>query len=237
MQNASHRPDKPSPDAQPAFLFDLDGTLIDSVYQHVLAYREALGKVGIDLPSWAIHRRIGMSDELVVRAFMRDSGHRLSPKNLARLKQLHDKAFKSRLKDVRVLPGAKELLRALTELQVPYAIGTSSKRENAQGSLRMLGIGKQVPVITGEEVSNAKPNPDLFLATAERLGVEPIHCVVIGDSVWDLLAAQRARARGIGLLCGGYGEDELTRAGAYRVYRDPADLLAHLDEVGVRVEG
>jgi HAD superfamily hydrolase (TIGR01509 family) len=236
MKNSSQRADKPNPDAQPAFLFDLDGTLIDSVYQHVLAYREALGKVGIDLPSWMIHRRIGMSDELVIRAFMRDSGHRLSPKNLERLKQLHDKAFKSRLNDVRVLPGAKELLRVLAKLKVPYAIGTSSKRENAKRSLKLLGIGKDVPVITGEEVSNAKPSPDLFLTTAERLGVEPIHCVVIGDSVWDLLAAQRAQARGIGLLCGGYGEDELARAGAYRVYRDPADLLAHLDEVGVRVE-
>ena len=237
MQDARSRPDKPTPDAQPAFLFDLDGTLIDSVYQHVLAYREALGKVGIDLPSWMIHRRVGMSDELVVRAFMRDSGRQLRPQALKRLKQLHDKAFKSRLKDVRVLPGAKDLLRMLTKLKVPYAIGTSSKRENAEGSLRMLGISKGVPVITGEEVSNAKPSPDLFLNTAERLGVEPIHCVVVGDSVWDLLAAQRARARGIGLLCGGYGEDELTRAGAYRVYRDPGDLLAHLDEVGVRVEG
>src|SRR3954447_14779422 len=118
MKNSSQRPDKPNPDAQPAFLFDLDGTLIDSVYQHVLAYREALGKVGIDLPSWMIHRRIGMSDELVIRAFMRDSGHRLSPKNLERLKQLHDKAFKSRLNDVRVLPGAKELLRVLAKLKV-----------------------------------------------------------------------------------------------------------------------
>jgi HAD superfamily hydrolase (TIGR01509 family) len=236
MQKANRRPDKASPDAQPAFLFDLDGTLIDSVYQHVLAYREALGKVGIDLPSWMIHRRVGMSDELVVRAFMRDSGHQLKPKELTRLKQLHDKAFKSRLKDVRVLPGAQELLRMLTKLKVPYAIGTSSKRENAERSLKMLEIGKDIPVVTGEEVSNAKPSPDLFLATAERLGVEPIHCVVIGDSVWDLLAAQRARARGIGLLCGGYGEEELTRAGAYRVYRDPSDLLSHLDEVGVRVE-
>jgi phosphoglycolate phosphatase-like HAD superfamily hydrolase len=124
----------------------------------------------------------------------------------------------------------------LDKLGVPFAIGTSSKRKSAERSLKMLGVGPKVPVITGEEVANAKPSPDLFLATAQRLNAEIIHCIVIGDSVWDLLAAQRARALGIGFLCGGYGEDELTRAGAYRVYRDPADLLAHLDEAGVRVK-
>jgi phosphoglycolate phosphatase-like HAD superfamily hydrolase len=84
-------------------------------------------------------------------------------------------------------------------------------------------------------VSHAKPDPDLFLAAAERLEVTISNSVVVGDSVWDLLAACRARALGIGLLSGGYGQDELERAGAYRVYQDPADLLRHLDEVGVRV--
>jgi len=80
----------------------------------------------------------------------------------------------------------------------------------------------------------AKPDPDLFVAAARRLGVEATAAVVVGDSVWDLLAAQRAHALGVGLLSGGYGREELERAGAYRVYEDPADLLRHLDEVGVR---
>jgi phosphoglycolate phosphatase-like HAD superfamily hydrolase len=83
-------------------------------------------------------------------------------------------------------------------------------------------------------VAYAKPDPDLFLAAAERLGVDIAESVVVGDSVWDLLAARRARALGVGLLSGGYGQDELERAGAYRVYEDPADLLRHLDEVGIR---
>lgn len=230
------RPDKSSPNAQLAFLFDLDGTLIDSVYQHVLAFREALGKVGIDLPSWAIHRRIGMSDDLIVQAFMRDSGRQLSPRKIEKLRQLHGEAYMERIQQVRPLPGARKLLKALTKFGVRYAIGTSSKRDHAERSLKMLGVGPDIPVITGDEVANAKPSPDLFLATAQRLKVEIVHCVVIGDSVWDLLAAQRAHALGVGLLCGGYGEDELVRAGAYRVYRDPSDLLAHLDEIGVRVE-
>jgi phosphoglycolate phosphatase-like HAD superfamily hydrolase len=89
-------------------------------------------------------------------------------------------------------------------------------------------------VVTRDQVEHAKPDPDLFLAAAERLGANIEDSVVVGDSIWDLLAAQRARALGVGLLSGGYGEDELTRAGAYRVYRDPADLLAHLYETGVR---
>src|SRR5207245_4025098 len=88
--------------------------------------------------------------------------------------------------------------------------------------------------ITRDDVERAKPDPDLFLAAAERLGVPIEESMVVGDSVWDLLAAQRARALGSGVLSGGYGREELELAGAYRVYEDPADLLGHLDEVGVR---
>jgi phosphoglycolate phosphatase-like HAD superfamily hydrolase len=97
-----------------------------------------------------------------------------------------------------------------------------------------LGVEPDTPVVTRDQVERAKPDPDLFLAAADRLGVDVTETVVVGDSVWDLLAARRARALGVGLLSGGYGLDELERAGAYRVYQDPADLLLHLDEIGVR---
>jgi len=107
--------------------------------------------------------------------------------------------------------------------------------ESARPALDILGISSDVPVVTRDQVQHAKPDPDLFLAAAERLGVAISASVVVGDSVWDLLAARRARALGVGLLSGGYGQDELERAGAYRVYQDPADLLRHLDEVGIRV--
>ncbi|MGZ4836823.1 MAG: HAD family hydrolase [Terriglobales bacterium] len=100
-----------------------------------------------------------------------------------------------------------------------------------------MGVGGETPIITRDQVQHAKPDPDLFLAAAGRLGVDIQSSMVVGDSVWDMLAAQRARALAVGLLSGGYGEDELDRAGAYRVYNDPADLLLHLDEVGVRVPG
>jgi phosphoglycolate phosphatase-like HAD superfamily hydrolase len=109
--------------------------------------------------------------------------------------------------------------------------------DSARPALDLLGVGVDAAIVTRDQVRHAKPDPDLFLAAAVRLGAAIETSVVIGDSVWDLLAARRARALGVGLLSGGYGEDELMGAGAYRVYQDPADLLEHLDELGVRLEG
>jgi HAD superfamily hydrolase (TIGR01509 family) len=136
-----------------------------------------------------------------------------------------------------LLPGARELLARLTGTGVPWAVATSGEMAAARPALELLGVPAGVPVVTRDQVAHAKPDPDLFLAAAERLGVDVADSVVVGDSVWDLLAARRARALGIGVLSGGYGREELERAGAYRVYEDPADLLAHLDEVGVREPG
>ena len=218
-----------------SFLFDLDGTLIDSVYQHVLAWREALEAGGIHLAVWRIHRQIGMSGGLFVNALARETGHTVSPEEAERIHQVHGEAFKRYVSQVRPLPGASELLAYLTKANVPWAIATSGRFESASLSLHLLGIeDEKVPIITRDMVQHAKPDPDLFLAAAEKLGVSISDSVVVGDSIWDLLAARRARALSIGLLSGGYGREELERAGAYRVYNDPADLLRHLDEVGVR---
>ncbi|HKW41382.1 MAG TPA: HAD family hydrolase [Gemmatimonadales bacterium] len=219
----------------PAFLFDLDGTLVDSVYQHVLAWREALESAGIELSVWRIHRRIGMSGGLFVNALFRETGRELRPEQAAQIRRVHAEAYARQVAQVRPLPGARELLAFLTKAGVPWAIGTSGRMESAQPNLDMLGIPAGVPVVTRDQVEHAKPDPDLFLAGAERLGVPIEKSIVVGDSVWDLLAARRAGALGVGLLSGGYGEEELDHAGAYRVYQDPADLLQHLDEVGVRL--
>src|SRR6266704_2652787 len=219
----------------PAFLFDLDGTLVDSVYQHVLAWREALEREGISLAVWRIHRRIGMSGGLLVNALLRETGRQVTREQTARLRQGHAEAYEKLVGQVRPLPGARELLDHLTRAGVPWAIATSGWLESARPALEMLGIGGEVQVVTREQVRHAKPDPDLFLAAAIKLGVPIENSAVVGDSVWDLLAARRARALGVGLLSGGYGEDELARAGAYRVYQDPADMLKHLDEVGVRI--
>jgi HAD superfamily hydrolase (TIGR01509 family) len=224
------RPTSPTP----AFLFDLDGTLIDSVYQHVLAWREALEEVGLSLAVWRIHRRIGMSGGLLVQALGREIGKQLTPEQAERLQERHALAFARYSADVRPLPGARELLRHLTDAGVRYAIATSGRRESARPSLDALGVRPEIPVITRKEVQRAKPDPDLFLAAAKKLNIGIHEAIVVGDSVWDLLAARRAGSLAIGLLSGGYGEEELQTAGAYRVYQDPKDLLDHLDEVGVR---
>jgi HAD superfamily hydrolase (TIGR01509 family) len=219
---------------RPAILFDLDGTLIDSVYQHVLAWREALERAGIELAVWRIHRRIGMSGGLLVNALLRETGHEITDSDAQQLMKWHAEAYTGLVGQVRPLPGAVELLAHLSAETVKYAIATSGMLAGARPSLEMLKVGKNVPVITRDQVRHAKPDPDLFLAAADALGASIHDSIVVGDSVWDLLAAQRARALGVGLASGGYGREELERAGAYRTYDDPRDLMEHLDEVGVR---
>jgi HAD superfamily hydrolase (TIGR01549 family) len=220
--------------ARTAFLFDLDGTLVDSVYQHVLAWRAAMAGVGIELAVWRIHRRIGMSGGLMANAILRETGHKVTKEEAGRLVRLHAEAYAKLTDQIRPLPGARELLQYLTDTGTPWAIATSARIDSARPTLEKLGVPPQIPIITRDQVEYAKPDPDLFLAAAEKLGVSIHDAVVVGDSVWDLLAARRARALGVGLLSGGYGKEELERAGAYRVYQEPADLLRHLDEVGVR---
>lgn len=223
-----------SPTPRTAFLLDLDGTLIDNVYQHVLAWQEALEEAGIELAVWRIHRRVGMSGGLLVDALLRETGRQVNAEEASRLQQLHAQAYSRQVAHIRPLPGARELLAHLSHVGVPWAVATSGRLESARPALQLLDLPSSVPVITRDEVDYAKPDPDLFLAAAERIGVDITNSIVVGDSVWDLLAARRARALGVGLMSGGYGLDELERAGAYRVYHDAADLLNHLDEVGVR---
>ncbi len=224
-------PDSPG---QTSFLFDLDGTLVDTVYQHVLAWREALAQVGISLAVWKIHRRIGMSGGLFVSALARELATPLDHETLAVLPKLHAEAYWRHFDSVQPLPGARELLATLTEHGVPWAIATSGTMDYAVRSRELLGLPDDTPMVTRDQVRYAKPDPDLFLTAARRIGVDIRDSMVVGDSVWDLLAAQRARTLGIGLLSGGYGRDELVAARAFRVYDDPSDLLAHLDEVGLR---
>jgi len=218
----------------PAFVFDLDGTLVDSVYHHVMSWKEALGAAGIDLAMWRIHRKIGMSGGLFVQGIQRETGITLSPAEVEALQDAHGRAYAARVDAVEPLPGAPELLRYLTDVGIPWTIATSGRRAGAQPMLAKLGAPADLPMVTRDEVARAKPDPDLFLAGAARLGVDPAQCVVVGDSIWDLLAARRAGSLGVGLLSGGYGSDELQRAHAFRVYDEPADMLAHIDELGVR---
>jgi len=220
---------------EPVFLFDLDGTLVDSVYQHVLAWNEALDNEGIELSVWRIHRKIGMSGGLFTNQLTRETGVGIDDDRVERLRQGHARAYRRMADHIRPLPGARDLLGWLTSVGIRWAIATSGRMETAAVNLKALGVDPdKTPVVTRDQVKYAKPDPDLFLAAAERLAAPIETAVVVGDSIWDMLAAARCRALGVGLLCGGYGAEELQKATAFRVYEDPADLLAHIDEVGGR---
>ena len=221
-----------------AFLFDLDGTLVDSVYNHVRAWHLALREQGLDLSVWRIHRKIGMSGGLFTAQLQRELGRTIDDDALQRLRDRHAELFRELSKDVPPLPGAVELLRELTRQQLPWAIATSGRMRTAATNLRSLEVDPdQAVVVTRDMVRFAKPDPDLFVEAAKRLGTTTRGSYVIGDSIWDMYAALRCGALGIGLLSGGYGADELERAGAMRVFEDPADLLAHLDELAPRTRG
>jgi HAD superfamily hydrolase (TIGR01509 family) len=216
-----------------ALIFDLDGTLVDTVYAHVFAWQRALAEAEMPIEGWKIHRRIGMSGGLFTRAVAREVGRPLTSEEAEGIQKRHGELFRELLPERRPLPGAVELLVELREDGVPHGIATSGRRPEIDASIEALGVGAETVVVARGDVARAKPEPDLFLACSERIGVPPDECYVVGDAVWDLLAARRARMLSVGLLSGGYGEDELTRAGAFRVYRDADELRESLDELGV----
>jgi HAD superfamily hydrolase (TIGR01509 family) len=223
--------------AMRAFIFDLDGTLVDTVYAHVVAWQLALDEAGIFVDGWRIHRRIGMSGGLFTRALAREIGRPLSEAEQDSLPRRHGEIYLELVPKRRPLPGARNLLRALHDGGVPFGIATSGVHPEIDASLDALDVPADVIVVGRDDVLRAKPEPDLFLACQQRMGVRLADCYVVGDAVWDLLAARRAGMLSVGLLSGGYGADELTRAGAFRVYRDAQDLLDSLDELGVTLPG
>jgi HAD superfamily hydrolase (TIGR01549 family) len=218
-----------------AFIFDLDGTLIDSVYQHVIAWSEALDSEGLSLPVSRIHRKIGMSSELFAQQLLSEVDGQVDADRITRVKKRQGEAFDRMNGQIKALPGAHELLTVLTGAGIPWAIATSGSPEATASNLEKLGLNTSgTMVLTGDDVEHGKPEPDLFLKAAERLGVPIERTYIVGDSIWDLLGARRCHALGLGLKSGGVGEEELQRAGALRVYEDPADLLDHLDELATR---
>lgn len=218
-----------------AFIFDLDGTLVDSVYHHVMAWHEALRSESIELSIWRIHRKIGMSGGLFTDQLLRELDRPVGTDVIERLREYHANAYQRLAASVVPLPGASVLLEALTTIGMPWAIATSGRIETAAPNLAALGVDPNASiVVTRDQVRFAKPDPDLFIEAARRLNVPIESAIVVGDSIWDMLAAARCRAIGVGVLSGGYGEDELERSGALRVYADPADLHLHLDEIASR---
>lgn len=217
----------------PAILFDLDGTLIDSVYEHVAAWSQALRGAGIVLPTWKIHRHVGMSGKSLLHELLREMKPAPRGVDVDGLEKEQASYFIERIEQREPLPGARELLKHLSRCGVQWAIATTGNREQTKRLLKKLDIPENVPVITGDDVPQAKPSPDVFVLAANRLEVPISDSIVVGDSVWDLLAAGRKSALGVGLLSGGYGQEELERAGAFRVYSDPAEMLMRIEQLGI----
>jgi HAD superfamily hydrolase (TIGR01509 family) len=220
----------------PPILLDVDGTLIDSVYEHVMAWREALEEVDIRLPNWKIHRRIGMSGRLFLPTLLRELGQKTDKSEIEIIEKIRSAIFNKKIREIRLQPGATDLLEYFDKIGARWALASSGRRTQLEQLIKDLDIPQGVPVISGDDIAAAKPAPDSFVLAARQLRVAPDQSIVIGDSPWDLLAARRMKALGVGLLCGGYAESELERAGAYRVYEDPGDLLAHIEELGIQTE-
>lgn len=217
----------------PAFILDLDGTLVDSVYQHVLAWHSALRECGFDLGMWRIHRKIGMSGALLLRALSEELGRELDDETRERVEKAHSEEFAKLRPAIRPFPEVRELLDDFKANGTPYAIATSGDLHDVQPLIDLVGLPPEIPIVSKQDAPNPKPDPRLFLKAAEKLGVPSEETLVVGDSVWDMLAARRAHFLGIGLLTGGYGESEMTGAGAFRVYADPAQMRRHLYEAGI----
>jgi HAD superfamily hydrolase (TIGR01509 family) len=215
-----------------ALIFDLDGTLIDSVYPHTLAWQRALEEVGIATPAWEIHRRIGISGRLLAKTIARERDRSLSEAMIEKVEIRHTALFRELSPSSAPLPGARDLLAFLHQSNIPHGIATSGKRSEIGASLKALGVGPEVIVIDGDSVERAKPDPDLFLQCQHELDVAPSECLVVGDAVWDVHAARRAGISAVGVLTGGFGEQELYNAGAIRVYAGALELHRAIDELG-----
>src|SRR5262245_50496033 len=214
-------------------VFDLDGTLVDTVYAHVLAWQGALAEVGVAVDGYRLHRHVGSSGGLIVRYAQREAGLELSEEQSETVRRRHEELFQQILPRPRPLPGAVDAFQVLRKANVPWAIATASYRPLIDAALQALRIGPDDVVVEGKGSLRGKPEPDLFLASRERLGTRAEDCIIVGDAIWDHIGARRAGMLSVGVETGGYGEEELYHAGAFRVYRHISDLVESLDELGI----
>jgi HAD superfamily hydrolase (TIGR01549 family) len=213
-------------------LFDIDGTLVDSNYLHTIAWSRAFRQHDIDVPAWDIHRHIGMGGDRLVAAVAGDEvEERLGDDVRDRWEQEYDRI----IDECRPFERAQELLATVGERGLEVVIASSSIPRHAERAMELLRAGEHADAATtSEDAEESKPDPELIDKALEK--VEGSKAFMVGDAVWDVLAANEREIPTIGLLTGGYGRAELIDAGAVAVYRDPGDLLDHLDEALAAVE-
>jgi HAD superfamily hydrolase (TIGR01509 family) len=203
-------------------LLDLDGTLVDSVFHHVVAWSGALHAGGYDVPLWRIHEGIGMGSQRLVPWLL--GGH---VPEASELSDDHERRFLAYADDLRATPGARELLEDLQIRKVPFVIATSATTRVREALLAALGCG-DLETTDADDVDSPKPAPDLLLQACASLDVRPADALLVGDSPWDADAAQRVGVRTLAVRCGGFSEAMLLRAGAYDVVEDPRALIGRL---------
>ena len=208
-------------------IVDIDGTLVDTNYQHTLAWGRAFADHGVAIPLWRLHRHNGMGGDQLVGAVAGDDVERRLGDSI---RESEGARYRALIHEVRPLPGARDLLEGLRRLDYGVVLASSAKQEDLDHYLDLLDARGLVDAWTSEkDVEQTKPKPDLVAAAVARLA--PIEdFVMIGDATWDAIAAARVDIPTIGLLSGGFGEDELRSAGCRAVYADAADLAADLED-------
>ena len=212
-----------------AVVFDLDGTLVDTVGARIDAWAAALAERGVPVPPGGLEPMIGMDGRRLAREVARAAGRQLTEAEAEELDRRSGELFDERNRDPRPLPGARELLASLDECGVTWAIATSSRPEQVERSVRALGLDREPRIVDGSHVENAKPAPDLLLHAARELATDPAAAWYVGDSTWDMQAARAAGMHAIGVLAGAAVDAQALRdAGAELV----VNTLSELDEAG-----
>ncbi|QZY30001.1 HAD family hydrolase [Nocardioides coralli] len=208
-------------------VFDIDGTLVDSNYHHTIAWHRAFRAHGHDVPCWRIHRCIGMGGDRLVAAA---AGQEVEDRDGDAVRKTWEQEYDEMLREPTALPGARELLSTLRDRGMTVVLASSAIPRHASRALELLGADERVDeVTTSEDAEESKPDPELLEAAIARADARS--SVLVGDSVWDVEAANRVGIRTVAVLTGGFSEAELRSAGAAWVLSDTRDLLARLDDV------
>ena len=213
--------------ANGSVLFDIDGTLVDSNYLHVESWGRAFATLEVPVDSWRIHRCIGMDSEKLMEAMLAGRKDELSD----RAKELHSQYYEELSDRLRPFDGARELVSALASRGVTVVLATSAPEDELATLREVLGIDDDVAHVTSSgDVGTAKPEPDIVEVALGKAESDAAASFMIGDTIYDVMAAARAGVRTIGVLSGGVSEAELLDAGAVAVYDDVRALLDDLDE-------
>ena len=213
-----------------AVLFDVDGTLIDSVDLHARAWQEALAHFGHAIGFEAIRSQIGKGGDQLLPVFLSEDEIARRGKTIQDYRgDLYKREY---MKRVRPFPGVRALFQELLRRGMRIALASSAKGDELEVYERLVQVEDLVHAETSnDDASRSKPHPDIFTAALQRLGtIDRDRAFVVGDTPWDAIAAKRAGLRTIGVLCGGFARKDLLDAGCVAIYRDPQDLHARLDD-------